>query len=187
MSRFGNLSRQILRVESRSRKAGPRPEASLAWRSENRRPSISSDSPITGGSHARTRWWSSARQRRVDLPGRSSGLLSGASGTDTCQSRTSNGTSPRTAGAFLVPRHYRKRNGHQRVSRYSEEDLASLAARSVAAAMVDVSPFLPPQQALSAPTTVGRRLDRPSRSEPMRLRSRMREFCTPRSVGGPGG
>ena len=40
---------------------------------------------------------------------------------------------------------------------------------------------------LPASATQGRPLDLPSRSEPMRLRSRMREFCKSGSMGGPGG
>ena len=76
-----------------------------------------------------------------------------------------------------MPGTFRKRKGHQRVSRSGQEDLALLAATSVAAARSDLGPFCPPSQALSAPTTEGRPLDLPLRSEPMRLRSRMREFC----------
>jgi hypothetical protein len=42
----------------------------------------------------------------------------------------------------------------------------------------DPGPFCPAFQALTAPTTLGRPLDLPSRSEPMCLKSWMRKFCT---------
>ena len=91
------------------------------------------------------------------------------------------------AGALLVLRPDRQREGPRYVSLPACPDLALLAATAVAAQIPELGPICPPSRALSAPATEGRPFDLPPRSESMRLRSRMREICTSGSVGGPGG
>jgi hypothetical protein len=66
-------------------------------------------------------------------------------------------------------------------------NLVVLVATQVATPAPDLGPICPVVKALSATATHGRPLDLPPRSKPMRLKSRMREFCTSGSLGGRAG
>ena len=91
-----------------------------------------------------------------------------------------------TTGALFVLRTDRKRADYRYVSPSGGANLALLAATPVAAEVPVVEPIRSAPKTIFAPTSQGHPLDLPSRSESMRLKSRMREFCTSGSVGDPG-